>query len=91
MTGNDKTYALQHISMRFQGSITYSDIFFKCSNPINYLLKVAKISIFYYNIMASSLKVAKCKTFFCNAIFSFLKVAKIDQIKTNDQRFKAVL
>ena len=41
--------------------------------------------------MASSLKVAKCKTFFCNAIFSFLKVAKIDQIKTNDQRFKAVL
>lgn len=91
MTGNDKTYALQHISVRFQGSITYSDIFLQMLQSNKLSFKGSKISIFYYNIMASSLKVAKCKTFFCNAIFSFLKVAKIDQIKTNDQRFKAVL
>ena len=43
------------------------------SNAVNYLLEVAKISIFQWDMMTSFLKVAKIKIFSCNAVFLFVE------------------
>ena len=56
--------------------ITLSDCFFKCSNAINYPSKLAKITIFQYNIEGSFLGEAKIKIFSCNTMFTFSKSSK---------------
>ena len=65
--------------IQFKHLITFSDIYqticFNVLMQFNYLLKVAKITIFQSSIMTSFLKVVKILS--CNTVSSFLKVAKL--------------